>query len=133
MKSGTDFLFQTKRPLIPTWPISNFGTQVGDNLCTAVPTHRIGKVARSTIWPKSQLRTVSKWKTGKQAQPAIALAIDRNAPSLKAIVFCPEFHTVSGDPRPEDIADRLPLVFGLHLGSCFLLSPACPVSVAALG
>jgi hypothetical protein len=49
------------------------------------------------------------------------------------MIFCPDFDTISGDPSPEDVANRLPLVGDLHLGSCFLLSSACPVSVAALG
>ena len=61
------------------------------------------------------------------------LPIDWNAPSLEAIILRPAFFTINGDPRPKDIADGLPLVVDLHLGFMFFPSPACPVSVAALG
>lgn len=49
------------------------------------------------------------------------LAVERNTPRLKAIIFSPALFTFYGDPRPKDIADRLMLVSGVH---CFaILAP----------
>jgi len=43
------------------------------------------------------------------------LAIDWNTPGLMAVVFRVELHTIYGDPRAEDIANRLALAStGLH-------------------
>ena len=55
------------------------------------------------------------------------LAVERNTPRLEAIISSPAFFTFYGDPRSEDIADRLVLVSGMH---CFaILAPKSDMQI----